>query len=308
MVNLEIIKDSIYLRIYQSALAALIKKKPPQNPVHLALGHEVSTMAYLYSLEKDHAFCLTHRNMHFNLGLAIKSKTKNLDKLLKEICGYSDGAAKGNLGSMNLSHKSLGTIYSSSILANSLGVATGAAMAFKNEQSDKRVTVTLGDGSVEEGRFWETLTVISKYDLPLDVYIEDNGWSMQSSLFQRRNDFDFSLLASTFDLDYININFSQNYDLGTVSSSFKSFSVGPRLIVIKVDTLGGKWLKENNNKRYINYHSGTLINEGFDLDNSFGFSISESDLLTKDICEEFIGLKKAKEIYQMTLHNLFESN
>ena len=82
MVNLEIIKDSIYLRIYQSALAALIKKKPPQNPVHLALGHEVSTMAYLYSLEKDHAFCLTHRNMHFNLGLAIKSNTKNLDKLL----------------------------------------------------------------------------------------------------------------------------------------------------------------------------------------------------------------------------------
>lgn len=300
----EIYKAAINLRLHQSALAASFHINSPKNPIHLALGHELACIAYLKSLPQGQLFCLPHRNIHFNVGLALLLNGRETDSIISEIIGEKSGILGGKLGSMNLSIPDFGGIYTSSILANSLGVAAGAALALKNEESGRRVTVVIGDGAIEEGRFWEVVTLAGKYSLPCDFYIEDNGWSMQTSLEDRRLQFDYQAIANATGLNYLDLNFSSSQ---SVSKSLENLSLrayGPRIILSKVETLGGKWVEEHNIKRYINYHSGTIMCSNDLLLKSFGIGLSDSDLLDTDTCEKYLGIERAKNVFNQRYEKL----
>lgn len=293
----KIFETAIKLRLHQAALAASFHVQVPKNPIHLALGHELACITYLRSLQQGQLFCLTHRNIHFNLGLALLHGNQSIGDIILEITGKRSNIAGGQLGSMNLSVPHLGGIYTSSILANSVSVAAGAALSLKNEASEGRVSVVIGDGAIEEGRFWEILTLAGKYCLPCDFYIEDNGWSMQTSLEQRRLQYDYKAIAKSFNLQYAELNFPDNKTFSNNFDSLRLHRGGSRLLQVKVETLGGQWVQKQNSKRYINYHSNKIMCSKNYLIDCCGMGLSETDLLGKEVCEEYFGLKRAKAVF-----------
>lgn len=306
MEEARIYNTAINLRLYQSALAASFHVDTPKNPIHLALGHEVACTTYLNSLHWGQLFCLPHRNIHFNVGLALLFNTLDTESIISEIIGEKSGVSGGQLGSMNLCIPDLGGVYTSSILANSIGVAAGVALALKNEGRGRRVTVVIGDGAIEEGRFWEVLTLAGKHSLPCDFYIEDNGWSMQTSLEDRRLQFDYKAIANASGLDYQDLDLSSSRSVEKALEDLHLRTSGPRIIFSKVETLGGKWVEENDLKRYINYHSGTIMCNTDHLLTSFGIGLSESDLLSAVLCEKYFGIEKAKDVFNQRYEKLIE--
>jgi TPP-dependent pyruvate/acetoin dehydrogenase alpha subunit len=63
-------------------------------------------------------------------------------------------------------------------LGTSLGVATGAALAFQQEGSDRVCVCSFGDGTANRGDFHENLNLAAIWRLPIVYVCQNNGWAI----------------------------------------------------------------------------------------------------------------------------------
>ena len=132
--------------------------------------------------------CLSHRNAVYNLVGT---------KLLATVLSHYQLTPKTNraslMGSMNFSRPEGSAVaYASSILGNNLPVAAGIAMNRALSKTTSVVFVFTGDGAMEEGSFWETILFARSHQLPLVIVVENNDYSMSSTIAQRRSNIDLS--------------------------------------------------------------------------------------------------------------------
>jgi len=67
--------------------------------------------------------------------------------------------------------------YTSSIVAGVLPIALGAAMGIKRNNEKRKVWVFTGDMTAETGVFHEVYKYSRRYNLPLEIVVEDNNMS-----------------------------------------------------------------------------------------------------------------------------------
>jgi transketolase len=85
------------------------------------------------------------------------------------------GAYQSNFGCHADRFKIPGIEASTGSLGHGIGLAVGMALAFKIEESERRVVTLIGDGEANEGSVWEALLVASNLELPnLTVIYDDN--------------------------------------------------------------------------------------------------------------------------------------
>ena len=70
-------------------------------------------------------------------------------------------------------------------LGTTLGTATGAALAFKQEGSDRVCVCSFGDGTANRGDFHENVNLAALWRLPIVYVCENNGWAIS----QRATDY-----------------------------------------------------------------------------------------------------------------------
>ena len=187
----------IRLRHWQHLLNEMLKAKEFDIPVHLAFGHEAAAVGMDLTMQADDALCLTHRNGAYNL-----ARSKSFER---ELAHYRLGApadGKGQMGSMNLAMEGTGIAYTSSILGNNLAVAAGIAMNRKITNRGGVVFALTGDGALEEGVFWETLIFARSHGLGMVVVLENNDFSLGSTIEQRRCPVDLSLVCAGLNVGY----------------------------------------------------------------------------------------------------------
>lgn len=63
-------------------------------------------------------------------------------------------------------------------LGTSLGTATGAALAFKQEDSDRVCVCSFGDGTTNRGDFHENVNLAAAWRLPIVYVCQNNGWAI----------------------------------------------------------------------------------------------------------------------------------
>lgn len=63
-------------------------------------------------------------------------------------------------------------------LGTSLGTATGAALAFKEEGSNRICVCSFGDGTVNRGDFHENINLAAVWRLPIVYVCQNNGWAI----------------------------------------------------------------------------------------------------------------------------------
>jgi pyruvate dehydrogenase E1 component alpha subunit len=63
-------------------------------------------------------------------------------------------------------------------LGTSLGVATGAALAFQQEGSDRVCVCSFGDGTSNRGDFHENVILAALWKLPIVYVCQNNGWAI----------------------------------------------------------------------------------------------------------------------------------
>jgi TPP-dependent pyruvate/acetoin dehydrogenase alpha subunit len=139
--------------------------------LHLCGGNEQELLDIFDGiLEGDWVF-VSHRNHYHSLLAGIPE-----EQVFQNIC---DG------GSM-FSYSRERRVFSSAILAGNCGIAVGVAMALKAAGSKNRVWVFMGEGSEENGHFYEAVLFTSGHDLPVTFVIEDNAVQVDTPKLLRR--------------------------------------------------------------------------------------------------------------------------
>jgi TPP-dependent pyruvate/acetoin dehydrogenase alpha subunit len=139
------------------------------GPVHLGVGQEAVAVGVSASLRATDRIFGAHRS-HSHL-LALGS---SLHGLFAEVLGKETGASKGMGGSMHLWDQPRGFYGSVPIVAGTVPLAVGAALAAKLQKTSDVAVAYFGDGAIEEGVVHESLNFARIKNLPILFVVENN--------------------------------------------------------------------------------------------------------------------------------------
>jgi TPP-dependent pyruvate/acetoin dehydrogenase alpha subunit len=118
---------------------------------------------YIVSTHRGHGHCI--------------AKGCDVTGMMLEIYGRRDGLCKGKGGSMHIADVTKGMLGANAIVGGGPPLAVGAAIACRN-RNDATVAVAFGgDGSCNQGTFFEAMNMAVVLKVPALFVIEDNGYS-----------------------------------------------------------------------------------------------------------------------------------
>ena len=99
-------------------------------------------------------------------------------RLVAQVLGKSAGYNKGRSVPFNGPFH-LGIVpWVAGDLGTTIGTATGAALAFKQQRSDRVCVCSFGDGTANRGDFHENINLAATWRLPIVYVCQNNGWAI----------------------------------------------------------------------------------------------------------------------------------
>ena len=199
----KILKKAILIRETEKRLLQLFSEGKLFGTVHTCIGQELTgaTLSQFLS-DADYVFSNHRCHGHFI------SMTNRVEALIAEIMGKSTGVCGGWGGSQHLCS---GRFFSNGIQGGFVPIVAGMGLTIKlNENLNKKVTppqllytqnnrqdtqksvhstvkedtaiavAFIGEGTLGEGTVYETANLISKWDLPVLIIIENNRFSQST--------------------------------------------------------------------------------------------------------------------------------
>ncbi|MBE9167093.1 pyruvate dehydrogenase [Pleurocapsales cyanobacterium LEGE 06147] len=168
----KIIHKALFSRCLEERLLELYSQGKLFGTVHTCIGQEFSGAVITEFLQPGDSIFSNHRcHGHFLCW------TENLTGLIAEIMGKQAGVCSGRGGSQHLCQDGF---YSNGIQGGIVPVATGLAFARKLNSEGKIAIVFIGDGTLGEGVIYEAFNLAAKWELPLLVVLENNGYAQST--------------------------------------------------------------------------------------------------------------------------------
>ena len=165
----KILNLMLTIRKTEQQLALAKKNGLIGGPVHLGVGQEAIAVGISQNLKKTDRVFGNHRSHSHLLAL-----NPDFYKLFSEVLGKETGFSKGMGGSMHLIDQSNGFYGSTPIVAGTVPLAVGAAMASKMQNLKDIGVSYIGDGAVEEGVVHECFNLAKVLKAPVLFVIENN--------------------------------------------------------------------------------------------------------------------------------------
>lgn len=185
------------IREAELRIGSEFRKRTFQTPIHLAIGQEAISVGVSNCLLSTDAVFGNHRSHGHYLALG-----GSLKKLFSEILGKADGCSGGKGGSMHIKSPENGLIGTMPIVASTIPIAVGAALALKNRNSSSISVAFFGDGASEEGVFHESLNLASNLGLPVLFVCENNQFSSHLHISERQQSNETARFAKANDIAY----------------------------------------------------------------------------------------------------------
>lgn len=216
------------IRLFEEKVGELIQKEEILCPCHLYIGQEAIGAGVCATLRDDDYVFSTHRSHGHYI-----AKGGDLNALMAELYGKVTGCSKGRGGSMHLSSPSVGFIGSSAIVAGSIPLAVGAALAFSIQKIDNVSVAFFGDGATNEGVWYESLNFASLKKLPIIFICENNLYSTHIHISNHLSDPDIHKKARAFDIPSFRVDGNDSikvFKLAQEASIVARQGKGPTLI------------------------------------------------------------------------------
>ena len=143
---------------------------------HPYIGEEAVAVGACAALKDTDYIAGNHRSHGHPL-----AKGGSVKRAMAELYGRVDGYCKGKGGSMHLADFSIGILGESGIVASSVPVATGAALAAKIKGEDFVSMVFFGDGASNQGACHESMNLAALWKLPVIFLCENNQFAVTTS-------------------------------------------------------------------------------------------------------------------------------
>jgi TPP-dependent pyruvate/acetoin dehydrogenase alpha subunit len=169
------------IRRAEETIATLVETGEARCPCHLYIGQEAVAAGVCAALDREDTVWGGHRSHGHYL-----AKGGSLEGLFSEVLGKLAGCAGGRGGSMHLLAPELGMLGTVPIVAGTIPLAAGAALASQLCGEPQVAVAFFGDGAFEEGHVHETLNLAALYQLPMVFVCENNLYASHLHWSQRR--------------------------------------------------------------------------------------------------------------------------
>ena len=189
----DLYRTMLRIRVCEESLVGPINNGDVKCPCHLYSGQEAVAAGVCAALdEKDYIFGNHRSHGHY------LSKGGRMQELIAEIYGKETGCSRGRGGSMHLTAMDIGVLGSAPIVAGTISLAVGAALASRIRK-EKKVTVSFfGDGSTGEGVLYESLNFSALHKLPIIFVCENNFYSTHLPIRECRPNENISKVGDMF--------------------------------------------------------------------------------------------------------------
>lgn len=168
------------IRLAEERVADLYPTDKIQSPVHLSVGQEAVSAGTCLALKPQDRLYSTYRGH----GLYI-AKGGDLGRMFAELYGKDTGCTRGKGGSMHLVAPNKGLMGCSAIVASTIPVAVGDALASHMQGRPRLVVSVFGDGAIDEGVFFESVNFALLKNLPVLFVLENNNYAIHSKVADR---------------------------------------------------------------------------------------------------------------------------
>ena len=173
--------EDMYLgRSFEDMCAQMYYRGKMFGFVHLYNGQEAVSTGVIKALRQEDYVCSTYRDHVHALSKGVSSKA-----VMAELFGKETGCSKGRGGSMHIfsaHHNFLGGF---AFIAEGIPVAIGAAFQSVYRKQVLQLTelmrvtaVFFGDGTTNNGQFFECLNMAVLWKLPIIFVAENNQWAI----------------------------------------------------------------------------------------------------------------------------------
>ncbi len=170
--NHKVIKEAIRIRAVEEKFLELFSQGKLNGTVHTCVGQEFSALAFAGQLKKKDFIFSNHRCHGHYIAF-----TGDVRGLLAELLGKASGTS-GGIGSSQ--HLCRDNFYSNGIQGGIVPVAAGYALGNKLKKNGAIGIVFIGDGTLGEGALYETMNIISKWNIPLLIVCENNFYAQST--------------------------------------------------------------------------------------------------------------------------------
>ena len=168
MSGLDLYRWMVVSRALDRALGA-------QNPRWFTAGGEEATVVGAFcDLRPDDAAAPHYRGPFVVYLMRGAEMWRLAGQVLKKGIGYNKGRSVPFNGPVELNV----VPWVAGDLGTTLGVATGAALAFQDEGSDRVCVCTFGDGTANRGDFHENVNLAACWRLSIVYVCQNNGWAI----------------------------------------------------------------------------------------------------------------------------------
>ncbi len=179
--GLKVYEDMVLGRTFEDKCAEMYYRGKMFGFVHLYNGQEAVSSGVIQAMRPGEDYvCSTYRDHVHALSCGVPAR-----EVMSELFGKATGCSKGRGGSMHLfseKHRLLGGF---AFIAEGIPVATGAAFqsmyrrkVMGDESSDQVTAAFFGDGTTNNGQFFECLNMAALWKLPILFVVENNKWAI----------------------------------------------------------------------------------------------------------------------------------
>jgi len=195
-VRVDLYKTMLKIRLAELKVAQVYPSDKVQSPIHLSIGQEAIAAGLCRAMRQSDHLYGTYRGHAIYL-----AKGGGLNEMFAELYAKDTGCARGRGGSMHLISLENGLMGCSAIVASTIPLAAGDALAAKMQKKDRVSVVIFGDGAVDEGVFFETLNFAKLKNLPVIFVCENNNYAVHSPVKDRHPQKDLYRLGEGLGID-----------------------------------------------------------------------------------------------------------
>lgn len=171
--RLNFYETMLTIRQFEYKIVEFARQGKIYGSVHLCVGEEAAAVGSCFALKETDYLLPTHRGH----GQVI-SKGSDIKTLLSEVAAKETGVCKGRVGSMHFFDKSKNVLGGQGVLGAQFPIAIGTGLAIKLKEQKSIVACYFGDGTSNQGTFYEGLNFADIFDLPIFYICVNNLYGM----------------------------------------------------------------------------------------------------------------------------------
>jgi pyruvate dehydrogenase E1 component alpha subunit len=198
---------------------------------HLYIGQEAVAAATYIVKNKDDSIITSYR-CHAHVILA----GTQAKYVLAELLGKDSGCSKGKGGSMHLFDARNKFYGGHGIVGAQVSLGTGLAFAEKYKETNNLCFTFLGDGAINQGQVYESFNMAALWKLPVIYIIENNEYSMGTSVARSTYMTDLYKKGESFGINGIRVNgmdLEETYAALMYATEFVRNNNGPLILEMK---------------------------------------------------------------------------